>query len=80
MKKDRLRYGVDFSNSMTSHGASFLAIIINTAFRNYNVQKIFRLEEVFHKSFNKGSNASSWEQKGEQKSQSSIETSLELVS
>ena len=79
-KKNRLRYGAGFSDFMTSHGSSFLAIIINTGFQIYNVQKSFRLKEVFHKSFNKGSNASSWEQKGKQKSQSSHETSLELVS
>lgn len=68
-RRDRLRYESGFSDSMTSHGASFLAIKINTGFRIYNVQKSFRMEEVFHKSFNKGSNASSWEQKGERKNQ-----------
>ena len=78
-RRDRLRHGAGFSDSMTHHGASFLAIKINTGFRIYNIQKSFRMEEVFHKSFKKGSNASSWEQKGEEKNQSSHRVSLELL-
>lgn len=78
--RDRLIDGAGLSVSMTSHCVSFLVIKINTGFRIYNVQKSFRLEEVFQKSFNNGTNALSWEQKGKQKSQSCQETSLGLVS